>query len=125
MRLLLDTNVLLWTLTGSPRINRIRDLILSPETQIHVSIASWWEIAIKTTIGKLDADLAKLRHAAHDSGFVELAIIGPHVEALAKLPLLHRDPFDRMLVAQALSEPMKLLTGDAQLGQYSPLIELV
>ena len=125
MRLLLDTHVLLWTLAGSERIASVRTMILSADTQIFASIASWWEIAIKAAIGKLEAEVAVLRLAARDSGFQELPVLGPHVEALAGLPLLHRDPFDRMLVAQALAEPMCLLTADAQLGAYSPLVKII
>ncbi|MDR3517331.1 MAG: type II toxin-antitoxin system VapC family toxin [Azospirillaceae bacterium] len=125
MRLLLDTHVLLWTLAGSARIASARDMILSADTQVFASIASWWEISIKAAIGKLDADVAALRLAARDSGFQELPVLGLHVEALAGLPLVHRDPFDRMLVAQAVAEPMCLLTADAQLVAYSPLVKII
>lgn len=90
-----------------------------------MSIASWWEIAIKSSIGKLDADVAALRNAAQDSGFNELSIVGAHTEVLAKLPLLHRDPFDRLIVAQAIYEPMQLLTSDEQLVHYSDLVKLI
>jgi len=86
---------------------------------------SWWEISIKTAIGKLDANVAALRLAVRGSGFEELPVLGPHVDSLAGLPLLHRDPFDRMLVAQAVAEPMGLLTADAQLGAYSPLVKII
>ncbi|HIJ61982.1 MAG TPA: type II toxin-antitoxin system VapC family toxin [Rhodospirillaceae bacterium] len=125
MRLLLDTHVLLWTLAGSARIAPAREMILSVDTQVFASIASWWEISIKAAIGKLDADVAALRLSAQDSGFLELPILGAHVEALAGLPLLHRDPFDRMLIAQAVAEPMCLLTADAQLVAYSPLVKII
>lgn len=123
MRLLLDTNVLLWTLTGVPRIEPVRQLILSPETEIFISTVSLWEIATKASIGKLAADVAEIRAAIAASGFQELPVLGEHTETLASLPLLHRDPFDRMIVAQAMSEPMRLLTGDAQLAAYSELVQ--
>lgn len=125
MRLLLDTHIVLWTLAGSSRITNVRDLILSDETEVFVSVVSWWELATKIAIGKLDADLPTLRQAAKDSGFFELAVRGEHAEVLVKLPVLHRDPFDRMLVAQAMAEPMKLITADAILAQYSDLVMLV
>ena len=125
MRLLLDTNVLLWTLTGSPRINNVKDLILSVDTEIFVSTASWWEIAIKTSIGKLDADVQMLRAASGQSGFLELPVLGVHTETLAKLPMLHRDPFDRLIVSQAITEPMRLLTSDSELEAYTSLVQRI
>jgi PIN domain nuclease of toxin-antitoxin system len=125
LRLLFDTNVLLWTLAGSHRINAVRDLILSDETEVFISTASWWEIAIKASIGKLDADVKILRVAAAESGFFELPVLGIHTETLAKLPLLHRDPFDRLIVSQAITEPMRLLTGDSELEAYSDLVQRI
>ena len=125
MRLLLDTNVLLWTLAGSHRINTVRDLILSDETEVFISTASWWEITIKASIGKLDAEVKILRVAAAESGFFELPVLGIHTETLAKLPLLHRDPFDRLIVSQAITEPMRLLTGDSELEAYSDLVQRI
>jgi len=125
MRLLLDTHIVLWTLVASPRIASVQNLILSDETEVFVSAVSWWELATKIAIGKLNADLSTLRQAAKDSGFVELAVRGEHAEALVKLPLLHRDPFDRMLVAQAIAEPMKLITADEVLSKYTDLVSLI
>lgn len=126
MRILLDTNVLLWALAGSSRIEVARDLILEPVNEIYISAVSWWEIAVKTSIGKLQGDVARMRvEAIEVSGFIELPITGAHAEALMTVPLLHRDPFDRMLVAQAISEPMRLLTGDKQLAEYSELVYLI
>ena len=125
MKLLLDTNVLLWTLTGSQRIRSIQDKILSESTIIHVSTVSWWEIVIKSSIGKLDADVTLLREAALNSGFIELPVLGEHAESMATLPFHPRDPFDRMLVAQAITEPMHLVTSDARLSEYSSLVWLI
>lgn len=125
MRLLLDTNVLLWTLAGSPRIQSVSQLILSPETEIFVSTVSLWEIATKSSIGKLNANVLEIRAAVLASGFYELPVLGEHVEKLASLPLLHRDPFDRMIIAQAMAEPMRLLTGDTQLAAYSELVQTI
>lgn len=125
MRLLLDTNVLLWTLAGSPKIQPVSQLILAPESEVFVSTASLWEIAIKTRIGKLTADLTEIRQAVAASGLLELSIRGEHVETIATLPMHHKDPFDRMIVAQAITEPMRLLSGDRQLAVYSELVHLV
>jgi PIN domain nuclease of toxin-antitoxin system len=125
MRLLLDTNVLLWTLTGHPRIEPVRQLILAQETEIFVSTVSLWEVATTASIGKLAADVSEIRGAIATSGFLELPVLGEHTETLAKLPLHHRDPFDRMIVAQAITEPMRLLTGDSQLAVYSDLVKTV
>jgi len=125
MKLLLDTNVLLWALTDSPRLRNVRELLLNDENDVFVSAVSWWEIAIKTRIGKLDASLSELRHTANDSGFIELPLRGPHAEILGSLPRFHNDPFDHMLVSQAMAEPMRLITGDAILQRYSPLVLLV
>lgn len=122
MRVLLDTHVFLWVLAGSSRIDRVRDFILSDETDIYVSTASLWEIAIKSSLGKLDADVAQLRAASQSSGFHELPVLGIHTEALSRLPRHHSDPFDRMLVTQAMTEPMKLLTADSRLADYGELI---
>ena len=125
MRLLLDTNVLLWTLAGSPKVQPVSQLILAPESEVFVSTASLWEIAIKTAIGKLTADLTEIRQAVAASGFIELSIRGEHVETIATLPMHHKDPFDRMIVAQAITEPMRLLSGDRQLAVYTELVHLV
>ena len=125
MRVLLDTHVLLWVLADSPQINQVKPLILSNETEVYISTASWWELAIKISIGKLDADLNMLRTASAESGFIDLPILGAHTQTLLNLPMLHRDPFDRMLVAQAISEPMRLLTNDNALSEYSSLITMI
>lgn len=125
MRLLLDTNVLLWTLAGSPKVQPVSQLILAPESEVFVSTASLWEIAIKTAIGKLTADLTEIRQAVAASGLLELSIRGEHVETIATLPMHHKDPFDRMIVAQAITEPMRLLSGDRQLAVYTELVHLV
>ena len=76
MRILLDTHILLWTLADSPQINTARDLILSNETQVYISTASWWKLAIKISIGNITVDLGILRAAAAESGFVDLPVLG-------------------------------------------------
>ena len=125
MRILLDTHVLLWTLADSPQINKVRELILSNESEVYISTASWWELAIKIGIGKIDVKLELLQSAAADSGFIDLPVLGVHMQALLTLPKLHRDPFDRMLIAQAICEPMRLITNDNALSAYSDLVEMI
>lgn len=88
-------------------------------------MASFWEVAIKASIGKLDVDVVALRRATRESGYLELPVLGPRAEQIAQLPLIHRDPFDRILVAQAHAEPMCLLTSDALLAGYGGSIEVV
>ena len=122
MRLLLDTNALLWAMTNAPRITPVRDLLLDAGNDVFVSTVSWWEIAIKARIGKISADVRELRDAAAQSGFQELPLLGVHAEMLASLPRHHNDPFDHMLVAQAMAEPMRLITGDSVLGKYTTLV---
>lgn len=125
MRLLLDTHVLLWALAGSPKIKRISARLLDDDNQVFFSAASLWEVAIKSGIGKLDADVVDVRKAARESGYEELAVLGRHVEALDGLPDHHRDPFDRLLVAQAIAEPMQLLTADGTVAMYGTHVELI
>lgn len=122
MRLLLDTNALLWALSNGPRIAPVRELLLADANEVFVSAVSWWEIAIKTRIGKLAADLPELRAATRDSGFMELPLLGTHADVLATMPRHHNDPFDHMLVAQAMAEPMRLISGDRVLAAYTSLV---
>jgi PIN domain nuclease of toxin-antitoxin system len=122
MHLLLDTHIYLWHVTDDPLLSdQARALILAADT-IHISAATLWEIAIKVRLGKLNADLERLIAKMQSSGFRELPVTSLHTAQVAKLPLLHSDPFDRMLVAQAMSEPLHLLTADNQLPQYSSLV---
>lgn len=122
MRILLDTHVFLWLVEGSPRLtSQARQLITSAE-KIFVSSASIWEIAIKIRLGKLQADPDELIEEMLRNGFEELPIYARHAKEVAKLPLHHSDPFDRLLVAQAKTEVTRLLTCDANLAVYSDLI---
>jgi PIN domain nuclease of toxin-antitoxin system len=123
-RLLLDTQVVLWALGGHRRLSgEARRLINKHES--FVSAASIWEIAIKAALGKLDADPEAVRQALDPSGFGELPVTGEHAASVARLPAHHRDPFDRLLVAQSLVENLVLLTADAQLAPYGGLIRVV
>jgi PIN domain nuclease of toxin-antitoxin system len=125
MRLLLDTHVALWALTDDPRLARkARDLILDIRSEVFVSVASLWEIAIKHQLGRGDmpvsgAHAAELFQAA---GYSELPLLGIHATAVESLPAIHGDPFDRILVAQALTEPMRLVTRDPTVARYSDTI---
>jgi PIN domain nuclease of toxin-antitoxin system len=128
MRLLLDTQVLLWTLADPRRLDReTRGTIESGDTEVLFSAASIWEIAIKASLGRDDFafDPAEIAQAALDTGFSELAVRVSATALVARLPFLHRDPFDRLLVAQAMAEPVTLYTADAQLVPYSDLVRRI
>ncbi|MDR5703951.1 MAG: type II toxin-antitoxin system VapC family toxin [Armatimonadota bacterium] len=128
MRLLLDTHVLLWALVSPQRIPaRVRRRLESPEHEVLFSAASIWEIAIKVQIGRmaLPMPVEEVAAAAVHSGFEELPIRAAHAAATVQLPLHHRDPFDRLLIAQALYEPARLLTVDRRLAPYSDLVEVL
>jgi PIN domain nuclease of toxin-antitoxin system len=126
MRLLLDTHVFVWALSLPHRLpGHIAQLMSNPENNIHVSAASIWEIAIKRPLGRMGAPSMSSSDAVElcqESGFGILAISAIHAMAVESLPLLHADPFDRLIVAQALTEPMRLITHDRQLAAYSDTI---
>jgi len=124
IRLLLDTQILLWALAGHRRLPREARRLIDDHESI-VSAASIWEIAIKVSIGRLEADPAAVRQALDPSGFEELAVTGEHAARVVQLPAHHRDPFDRLLVAQSLVEQLVLLTTDSQLAAYGSLVRVV
>jgi len=125
MRLLLDTHIFLWAVQGNASLKpRVRRMMEAAE-QIYVSAASIWEIAIKARLGKIEASAVDLVDAIEASGFLELPVRALHVVRVADLPLHHTDPFDRLLVSQAMAEPLRLLTIDTVLCQYSDLVTLV
>lgn len=128
MRLLLDTHVLLWAVASSRRPPKeARRIIEDPENQVFYSAASLWEIAIKAGLGRRDfvIDVAAFHAALPETGLEELPIRAIHAVEVAKLPDHHRDPFDRILVAQAITEPLILLTNDDVLSQYPAPIRLL
>lgn len=125
MRLLLDTHILLWCLDDDPKLSAVAWSRMEAAEALYVSSASLWEAAIKYQLGRLSVAPERLAEAVTASGFVELPITFQHAVAVANLPALHRDPFDRILIAQAISEPLHFLTADAQLQPYSPLVQLV
>ncbi len=125
MSYLLDTHVLLWWLEDNPRLGaNIRPTLADPEKRILVSAASVWEIGIKQVLGKLEAPESIL-DLLEEEGFEELAMTARHAEAAAQLPPLHRDPFDRMLVAQARLENATLVTHDEAIGAYEVQVLVV
>lgn len=122
MRVLLDTHVVLWVLSGSHRLTPHDRAILSDNAEVFVSVASWWELAIKQSRGihALTQSVGEIRTAALEAGMRELHIAAEPAMRVASLPFLHRDPFDRLLIAQALDEPMRLVTADAVVASYAP-----
>lgn len=122
MRLLLDTHIYFWTINGSRKLTKAARKLISDADEIFVSSASIWEASIKIGIGKLNADIHQLITAIEGSGFKELPVRAAHAALVCDLPDIHRDPFDRILVAQALSEPLRLLTADSHLGAYTDLV---
>jgi PIN domain nuclease of toxin-antitoxin system len=128
VRILLDTHVLLWCLAEERRLDRAtRSLIEDPSTEVLFSAASIWEIAIKAGLGRADFRLppGEIAQAATDTGFAELPVRSSAACLVAELPLHHRDPFDRLLIAQAITEPARLYTADKELVPYSELVELI
>lgn len=125
MNILLDTHIALWAITDSPRLpSRARELIESPRSSVWISAASIWEIAIKHSLGRGDMPVpgADVLRYFRESGYKFLPVEPEHAAALEELPQHHADPFDRILVAQALFEPMRLVTSDAMLARYSDTI---
>lgn len=124
MRLLLDTHLLLWALAAPARLSTATRKQIE-DGEVYASAASIWEISIKSALGKLDADPAEVLAGIDPAGFALLPITGAHAAKVVELPLLHRDPFDRMLVAQALCEPLILFTNDEVLRPYGPFVTVV
>ena len=125
MRLLLDTQIFLWYLADSSRLSRKARTDIARADEVFISAASIWEAAIKTGIGKLRVSLDQLVAGIGASGFAELPVSASHASRVAALPPHHRDPFDRLLVAQAILEPLHLMTADAAMKPYSELVMLV
>jgi PIN domain nuclease of toxin-antitoxin system len=121
MRLLLDTHLLLWTVGADEQLSSAaRQLIGDPQNEPMFSIASIWEVAIKRSLGRAGfrTDPGLLRRSLLDNGYGELTVIGEHAIAVASLPMLHKDPFDRILVAQSIVEGIMLLTADPVVARY-------
>ena len=128
MKLLLDTHLLLWAADDSGRLPKAaRTLLLDPANELLFSVASLWEVAIKSGLGREDfrVDARLLRRGLLDNGYLELPIAIEHAVAILGLPALHKDPFDRMLFAQAIVEGITLLTLDSAVALYPGPIRLL
>lgn len=122
MRLLLDTHIALWLLRDAPELSPAARQQIDAAKEIYVSSASIWEATIKARLGKLPLNPARLVSQLQADGVLPLAVTWEHARAVHDLPDLHRDPFDRLLLAQSQVEPLHLLTHDALLARYSPLV---
>ena len=128
MRVLLDTHVLLWALAEPGRLGmELRELLEDPEHEVHFSAATIWEVAIKAGLGRADFAVRpeEVARGAVQAGFVELPVHAEVAARVADLPPYHRDPFDRLLVAQAMVGPLRLYTADPLLPPYSELVTLI
>jgi len=128
MKILLDTHLLLWAASEPRRLSKqARMLIDNPQNEVLFSAASLWEVAIKCGLGREDfkVDARLLRRGLLDNGYSELPIMSEHVVATESLPLIHKDPFDRILVAQATVEGIMLLTVDSLVSKYPGPIRTV
>jgi PIN domain nuclease of toxin-antitoxin system len=128
MKLLLDTHLLLWAAGQPDRFSAAAQrLINNPENELLFSAASVWEVAIKRGLGRgdLQADPRLLRRGLLDNGYVELPILSDHVVVIESLPPIHKDPFDRLLVAQATVEGITLMTADSIVAKYPGPVRMV
>jgi PIN domain nuclease of toxin-antitoxin system len=128
MKLLLDTHLLLWAAQGVESVPAAAAVMMSEsENELLFSVASIWEVAIKRGLNRPDfqVDARILRRGLIDNGYIEVPIFSQHVVAIDQLPLLHKDPFDRLLIAQAMVEGITFLTNDAALAQYLGPVRLV
>lgn len=128
MRLLLDTHLILWWQGMRDKVPAVaRDMIEASTEAVYVSRASLWELSIKVGLGKLRVDLPRFRDRLGEDGFSMLPIEDSHILKFAELPVFpdHKDPFDRLLVAQSLSEPLILLTVDTKLARYGNTVRVI
>lgn len=125
MRLLLDTQVYLWWVMDDRRLTKAARKLILEADKVYVSSASIWEASIKIGLGKLETDVDLLVSEIEASGFLELPVRAVHAALVRNLPDIHSDPFDRLLVAQAMSEPLRLVTSDGHLSKYTDLVTTV
>ncbi len=121
MKLLPDTHLLLWSAIEPKRLSRIAEQLLTDEgNELYFSVVSLWEVAIKRSLGRddFDVDARVLRRSLVDNGYSELTVTADHAFMVEHLPWIHKDPFDRLLMAQATAEGITLLTADRLLGSY-------
>ncbi len=123
MKLLLDTHILLWWIKNNKHLTtKARQLIENQRNVVIVSAASMWELAVKRAVGKIEVDLTQLEQYITAGDFETLSITMHHAVAVSDLPMHHRDPFDRMLLAQCIVESAQLLTSDAALKAYGKFV---
>ncbi|MBI5013850.1 MAG: type II toxin-antitoxin system VapC family toxin [Methylocystis sp.] len=128
MRLLLDTHIILWAAIAPARLSqKAKALLGNNDNELVFSVASLWEIMIKRSLNRDDfrVDPRALRRGLQDNGYHELPVLGRHALATDALPLIHKDPFDRLLIAQAVVEGLTLLTADALLATYPGPVEKI
>lgn len=128
MNFLLDTHLLLWIATGDrPLPRKAQTLLNASSNSLHFSVASIWEVAIKYASGRsnIRIDPVRLRQAFLSEGYIEIEITSTHAAGVVDLPPIHGDPFDRLLLSQALAEKMTLITADRTLARYPGPIQLV
>ncbi|OGS75592.1 MAG: twitching motility protein PilT [Gallionellales bacterium GWA2_55_18] len=128
MKLLLDTHIALWAVSDSPKLSpKAKELIAAPRNLIWVSAVSIWEIAIKHSLGRGDMPISGSDALEYfrQSGYRMLPVSPEHAAAVEILPAHHQDPFDRLLVAQSLTEPLRLLTHDTTVARYSDTVILI
>ena len=119
MRLLLDTHVLLWWIADDPRIGlQSRGVLRDRSNQVLVSVVSLWELALKAQVGKLVTNIEEVSEGLEQDGFTRLAIADSHLVALTSVPRHHKDPFDHLLVAQAIAEDATLMSEDRWMPSY-------
>jgi PIN domain nuclease of toxin-antitoxin system len=121
---LLDTNIALWAAAASKKLSREAERMINRADSVYVSSVSIWEIGIKIAIGKLEIDVDQFLRSLNDRGFEQLPVTWEHARVFSSLPLHHRDPFDRMLVAQAMGEPLILVTHDETLSTYGDIVRV-
>lgn len=128
MKLLLDTHIALWAITDDPKLPQsVVSLIMSPNNEIIVSVASIWEISIKHSLGRRSMPVSGNEALGYfqEAGYRLLSVTAEHAAYVDTLPPIHADPFDRILIAQAICEPMRLITHDALLSEYGELVMVV
>jgi len=124
-RFLMDTNVLLWYFWGSNRVESVREIVASEVMDIYYSPVSLWEIAIKIRNGKLNININELCAYTQKHNFTELPLTSDCLKTYMDLPNIHKDPFDHILLAQAINFPMRLITSDSLLADYSSLVMVI
>ena len=125
MRILLDSHLVVWALLDRSKLKLAARRLIEDAEAVSVSAASVWEIGIKVALGQLELDMDELLEELNHAGFERLAVTWEHGRSVRDLPLHHRDPFDRMLIAQALTEPLQLVTHDRTLARYGAVVRVV